>query len=124
MIPAHTFRCALPWSAGDVLEMFAPSDETIEAVRSWRLESGVESDRIRLTSNKGWIEVTATLEEAEHLLQTEYNTARKGVRWLVDFRGCGSLDQRPLESCKLCGPPTFRLATSTLRLTTCARSLD
>ncbi|KAG8221246.1 peptidase S8/S53 domain-containing protein [Butyriboletus roseoflavus] len=61
------------WSAGDVLEMFAPSDETIDAVRSWLLGSGVESNRIRLTSNKGWIEVTSTVEEAERLLQTEYN---------------------------------------------------
>ncbi|KAH0829140.1 peptidase S8/S53 domain-containing protein [Lanmaoa asiatica] len=61
------------WSAGDVIDMFAPSDETIEAVRSWLLESGVDSNRIRLTSNKGWIEVTATVEEAERLLQTEYN---------------------------------------------------
>ena len=61
------------WSASDVLETFAPSDETIETVRSWLLDSGVESDRIRLMSNKGWIEVTATVEEAERLLQTEYN---------------------------------------------------
>ncbi|KIJ15544.1 hypothetical protein PAXINDRAFT_62902, partial [Paxillus involutus ATCC 200175] len=37
------------------------------------LESGFESDRINLTPNKGWIEVSATVEEAERLLQTEYN---------------------------------------------------
>ena len=61
------------WSAGDVLEMFAPSDETIDAVKSWLLDSGIERDRIQLTSSKGWIEVTATVEEAERLLQTEYN---------------------------------------------------
>ncbi|KAG9312126.1 hypothetical protein JVU11DRAFT_7414 [Chiua virens] len=61
------------WSAGNVLETFAPSDEAIDAVRSWLLESGVESDRIRLTSNKGWIEVTSTVEEAERLLQAKYN---------------------------------------------------
>ncbi|KAG9312092.1 peptidase S8/S53 domain-containing protein [Chiua virens] len=61
------------WSAGDVVDMFAPSDETIEAVRSWLMQSGIESDRIRLTSSKGWVEVTTTVEEAEHLLQAEYN---------------------------------------------------
>ncbi|KAF8141189.1 peptidase S8/S53 domain-containing protein [Boletus edulis] len=61
------------WSAGDVLKTFAPSDETIEAVRSWLLEGGIESHRIQLTQNKGWIEVAATVEEAERLLQTEYN---------------------------------------------------
>lgn len=61
------------WSEADVLHTFAPTDETTEAVRSWLLESGIESNRIRLTSNKGWIEVTATVAEAERLLQTEYN---------------------------------------------------
>jgi len=61
------------WSAGDVVRMFSPSDETIEAVRSWLLESGIESARIRLTPNKGWLEVTATVAEAERLLQTEYS---------------------------------------------------
>lgn len=76
------------WSASDVLEMFAPSDETIEAVRSWLLESGVESSRIRLTSNKGWIEVTTTVEEAERLLQTEYNlyghaSGKEHVGWSI-----------------------------------------
>ncbi|KAF9243183.1 peptidase S8/S53 domain-containing protein [Melanogaster broomeanus] len=61
------------WTAGDVLKTFAPSEESIEAVRAWLLESGFESDRVKLTSNKGWIEVSATIEEAERLLQAEYN---------------------------------------------------
>ncbi|KAF8134388.1 peptidase S8/S53 domain-containing protein [Boletus edulis] len=60
------------WSASDVRDMFAPSDKTIDVVRSWLLESGVESERIRLTPTKGWIEVTSSVEEAERLLQTEY----------------------------------------------------
>ncbi|KAF8549663.1 hypothetical protein OG21DRAFT_1488353 [Imleria badia] len=43
------------WFAGDLLQMFAPSDDVIEAVQSWLLASAVESDYIRLNSNKGWI---------------------------------------------------------------------
>lgn len=61
------------WSAGQILERFAPSGETIEAVRAWLFENGFESNRVRVTPNKGWIEVFATTEEAERLLQTEYN---------------------------------------------------
>ncbi|KAH7883232.1 peptidase S8/S53 domain-containing protein [Phlebopus sp. FC_14] len=61
------------WSAGDVLKKFAPSEETVEAVRSWLLENGFEGDRVKSTPSKGWIEVSATVEEAERLLQTEYN---------------------------------------------------
>ncbi|KAH7908104.1 peptidase S8/S53 domain-containing protein [Hygrophoropsis aurantiaca] len=61
------------WSAGDVLKTFAPSDETIDAVRTWLIESGIDEERISVSSNKGWVEVDATREEAESLLQTEYN---------------------------------------------------
>ncbi|KAG6375597.1 peptidase S8/S53 domain-containing protein [Boletus reticuloceps] len=60
------------WSASDVRDIFAPSDKTIDAVRSWLLESGVESERIRSSPTKGWIEVTSSVEEAERLLHTEY----------------------------------------------------
>ncbi|KAH7904189.1 Pro-kumamolisin, activation domain-containing protein, partial [Hygrophoropsis aurantiaca] len=61
------------WSAGDVLRMFAPSQDTIDAVRSWLSESGIDEGRVRISPNKGWIVVDATVEEAERLLQTEYH---------------------------------------------------
>ncbi|EGO00782.1 hypothetical protein SERLA73DRAFT_71753 [Serpula lacrymans var. lacrymans S7.3] len=60
------------WTAGQVIQAFAPSEETISAVRNWILENGFEEERVKVTSNKGWIEVDATTEEAERLLQTEY----------------------------------------------------
>ncbi|KAF9243180.1 peptidase S8/S53 domain-containing protein [Melanogaster broomeanus] len=52
----------IPHGAGDILRKFSPGDETITTLPS-----------IKVTPNRGWIEVHATVEEAERLLQTEYH---------------------------------------------------
>lgn len=57
----------------EVVNAFAPSEETISAVISWLTESGLGRDRLRLTASKGWVEVNATTAEIEELLQTEYH---------------------------------------------------
>ncbi|OCH89925.1 subtilisin-like protein [Obba rivulosa] len=57
----------------EVIDIFAPSDETTNAVKDWLMEFGFAPERLRLSLNKGWIEVNATTAEAEELLQTEYH---------------------------------------------------
>ena len=57
----------------DVVNAFSPSEETISTVISWLTESGLDRDRLRLTVNKGWVEVNATTAEVEELLQAEYH---------------------------------------------------
>lgn len=61
------------WSAAQVAVKFAPSAETIETVTNWLLDSGFTIERIRLTNTKGWIELNATVQETEDLLNTEYH---------------------------------------------------
>ena len=61
------------WSAHEVAEKFAPSSDTIETVKAWLMQSGIDPERIRLTKAKTWIEVDATVAEAEALLNTEYH---------------------------------------------------
>ncbi|KIJ66022.1 hypothetical protein HYDPIDRAFT_174767 [Hydnomerulius pinastri MD-312] len=61
------------WTAGEIIRKFSPSDETIDAVRAWLEENGFDKSRIKVTPNRGWIEVKATVAEAEQLLQTEYH---------------------------------------------------
>lgn len=61
------------WTAGDVARTFAPGDETINTVRSWLVASGIGEERIVLGRTKGWIQVNVTVEEAEQLMNTEYN---------------------------------------------------
>ena len=61
------------WSAGKVASTFAPSRQSVDAVRNWLLESGIESKRIKLSASGGWLEFKASVREAENLLHTSYN---------------------------------------------------
>ncbi len=61
------------YSPLEVVNTFAPSAETISAVSAWLAEFGFSKDRLRLTGNKGWVEVNATVAEVEELLHTEYH---------------------------------------------------
>jgi tripeptidyl-peptidase-1 len=61
------------WTAGEISRKFSPSDETISTVRDWLVESGLASERIRVSPTKGWINVNVTVEEAERLMNTEYH---------------------------------------------------
>ena len=57
----------------EVVEMFAPSDDTVAAVKSWLTDAGLHPDRLRLSPGKGWVEFEVTVAEAEDLLETEYH---------------------------------------------------
>jgi len=61
------------WTAGDVVSAFAPSNDTVEAVRNWLIDSGIEANRILHTANKDWIGLDTTVEEAERLLKTVFH---------------------------------------------------
>ncbi|KAH9850152.1 subtilisin-like protein [Lenzites betulinus] len=61
------------FSPEDIVDTFAPSDETVRAVTEWLVESGIQHDRLRLSASKGWIEVNATTAEVEDLIAAEYN---------------------------------------------------
>jgi tripeptidyl-peptidase I len=66
-------RYAQHFTAKEVVDTFAPSDETISAVTNWLIDSGISRDRLRLSRNKGWIHVNASASEVENLLHTEYH---------------------------------------------------
>ncbi|KAI1788899.1 subtilisin-like protein [Ganoderma leucocontextum] len=61
------------FSVKEVVDTFAPSRETIERVVDWLVGEGIDRERLKLSTSKGWIEVDATAEEAEALLDTEYH---------------------------------------------------
>jgi len=66
------------WDPVKVAQTFRPSFETIETVRAWLIEEGVEADRVRLSKSGGWVHVDVTVEEAERLLGTEYHVYQYG----------------------------------------------
>lgn len=60
------------WSMEEVHDMFAPPEETVDAVKEWLTSFGIHSSRIIHSDNKGWLAFDATVEEAENLLHTEF----------------------------------------------------
>lgn len=58
----------------DVIDKFAPSGETINAVQSWVSANGAASV---LSSDKGWLYVNTTVAGAEKMLHTQYYEYRQ-----------------------------------------------
>ncbi len=77
------------WSAAKVAETFRPSVETIDAVRGWLKQEGIDQSRIRLSQSGGWIEANVSVTEAEQLLKTEYHVYNH-VKAGVEHVACAS----------------------------------
>lgn len=60
------------WSAEDVHDMFAPSEESVQTVRDWLVASGIEAHSILHTENRGWLALDIPVWQAEDLFKTEY----------------------------------------------------
>ena len=61
------------WSPAQVAEIFSPTQEAFDAVQAWLVSGGIDIKRLKGSRMKAWIQVNTTIEEAERLLQTEYN---------------------------------------------------
>ena len=59
-------------SADEVHSIFAPAEESTNAVRDWLLQSGIDAESIVAYENKGWLAVDMPAQQAERLLHTEY----------------------------------------------------
>ncbi|OCH90819.1 subtilisin-like protein [Obba rivulosa] len=60
------------WSPAKVAETFRPSNESLETVRAWLADNGIQAHRTRVSHGGGWIHTDVTIEEAEALLGTDY----------------------------------------------------
>ena len=61
------------WSAKEIAEAFAPSNETVDAVRAWLSSAGIGTDRVKQSQSLSFLEFDATVDEAEELLDAQYN---------------------------------------------------
>ena len=61
------------WTPERIVDFFSPSDSTVASVRTWLGASGIDEDKLRLSLDKGWIELNVTVATAERLLDTEYH---------------------------------------------------
>lgn len=110
------------WTALDVAKKFAPSTETIDAVKEWLADSGIDGERLRLTPSKGFIEVEVTAAEAEALLDTEYHLYQHdaGAEHVGMSCSCSRIASVPDRESQVASPTLFlnmssRISTSSLR---------
>jgi tripeptidyl-peptidase-1 len=60
------------WSAKQVAQTFAPSQESFTLVLEWLVEHGIPGDRVKQSQSLNWMHVDVTVSEAEGLLNTQY----------------------------------------------------
>jgi tripeptidyl-peptidase-1 len=56
-----------------VVEIFAPSQETVDAINEWLISAGIAAEKISQSVNKQWIQFDASAEDLEALLHTKYH---------------------------------------------------
>lgn len=54
-------------------EMYAPSQEAVLDVKAWLIHSGIDSNSIIHSENKGWLALDLPAWQAESLFQTQYH---------------------------------------------------
>ncbi|KAK4234765.1 peptidase S8/S53 domain-containing protein [Achaetomium macrosporum] len=57
----------------EVIELFAPSNRSVEKVKRWLISGGIDGRRLSLSANKQWIQFDAPVREVEELLLTKYH---------------------------------------------------
>lgn len=59
-------------SAEEVIDLFAPAADSVDAVAEWLKSAGFAADRISQSVNKQWMQFDATAAEVEDLLYTDF----------------------------------------------------
>ncbi|KAL3426195.1 Pro-kumamolisin [Phlyctema vagabunda] len=59
-------------SPQEIVDFFAPSKSSTDAVINWLISSGISADRFVLSANNQWIQLDATTGEVEELLVAEF----------------------------------------------------
>ena len=61
------------WTPQQIADTFSPTEETLDAVREWLTQSGIDTERHITSPNRGHIQFRANVSEIEELLATEYH---------------------------------------------------
>lgn len=61
------------YTAEQVADIFAPSEASVNAVRSWLEDTGIDLDRVSISTNKQWLQLDAKASEANESLRTQYH---------------------------------------------------
>jgi len=61
------------YSVEEVTELFAPAQDTVDAVRAWLESAGVASESVTQSINNQWLQFDARSGDVEALLKTQYH---------------------------------------------------
>ncbi|KAG6004438.1 hypothetical protein E4U43_000737, partial [Claviceps pusilla] len=56
-----------------VIDLFAPKQATIDAVKNWLVKSGVSAQNITLSKNRGWIKFHSSVQKLQSLVKADYH---------------------------------------------------
>ncbi|KAG5944150.1 hypothetical protein E4U53_006926 [Claviceps sorghi] len=56
-----------------VVDLFAPKQEAIDAVKNWLVKSGVPAQNIALSKSRGWIMFDSSVEKLQSLVKADYH---------------------------------------------------
>jgi len=59
-------------SSAEVIDLFAPTKDSVDAVTAWLKSAGFAADRVSQSVNKQWMQFDATAAEAGDLLFTDF----------------------------------------------------
>lgn len=76
------------WSPAQIAQTFRPSAESVDTVRTWLVESGIEAHRVKLSKSGGWLLANVTVSEAESLLGAEYYVYQHDVEEQPEHLAC------------------------------------
>jgi tripeptidyl-peptidase-1 len=69
----ESYKYGRHYTAEEVAEIFAPSQETVDAINDWLVWAGIAAEKISQSANKQWMQFDASAEELESLLNTNYH---------------------------------------------------
>ncbi|CEJ83904.1 hypothetical protein VHEMI03295 [[Torrubiella] hemipterigena] len=61
------------YTQDQIQAMFAPPEESAQAVKRWLVDAGIPADSISSPKSQGWLHFRTTVSKLEDLLKTKYN---------------------------------------------------
>lgn len=72
--PTHTSGKYGQWYTREqIIDLFAPSAESITKVKDWLIRAGVAEESIVVPNTKGWVHFDSTVGQLESLVKAEYH---------------------------------------------------
>lgn len=65
-------------SAEEIIDFFAPHEDTVAKVRTWLHDTGIDPERISHSVNKQWLQFDAKTSELEELVKTKFHFYEHG----------------------------------------------